>query len=214
MVTRDREYRVFDLAVPDGEQDGEMIIEGQAVVFNREGVVEFDDGLRFIEIVDSGAFDNAEMKDVVLNFEHEGKAAATTKNNSLKLFVKPDGLFVRADLSKTATGRELYEEVKNGVYDKMSFAFKLEKDGDERSYDRATQTLTRVIKRIRTLFDVAVVNRPFYEETKVLARDQMDSWDEIRSAAEAAEKEAEASRAAEVDRLELERFRASVLRLF
>lgn len=214
MVTRDREYRVFDLAVPDGEQDGEMIIEGQAVVFNREGVVEFDDGLRFIETVDSGAFDNVEMKDVVLNFEHEGKAAATTKNNSLKLFVKPDGLFVRADLSKTATGRELYEEVKNGVYDKMSFAFKLEKDGDERSYDRATQTLTRVIKRIRTLFDVAVVNRPFYEETKVLARDQMDSWDEIRSAAEAAEKEAEASRAAEADRLELERFRASVLRLF
>ena len=71
---------------------------------------------------------------------------------------------MEADLSKNATGRELNEDIENGFYDKMSFAFTVEKD----SYD--TKTHTRTIEKIGKLFDVSCVTFPAYQQTTVSAR--------------------------------------------
>lgn len=74
------------------------------------------------------------------------------------------GLHIRANLAGTEEGRRLYEEVKGGYIDKMSFAFEVSED----SYERDTHT--RRILGIRRLYDVAAVDIPAYDATNLSAR--------------------------------------------
>lgn len=162
MITKDREYRSF--LFEQEENQGEMIVMGKPVAFNDATVLYEFDGIQYKELIDSRAFDGAKMDDVVLNIDHEGKPAAKTKNNTLQLEVKPDGLYMRADLSKNETGRELYEDIKNDFYEKMSFAFTVKED----AYDPATHT--RTVLKIDRLFDVSAVTYPAYSNTSISAR--------------------------------------------
>ena len=160
MITKDRNYRNFEIRA--GEEAN--IIEGYAVVFNTVETMYEYDGIAYKEEIRSGAFDKAEMNDVVLNFNHGGKPVARTKNKTLELTIDQRGVKVRADLSGTEEGRKLYEEVKGGYLDKMSFAFTINAE----EYNRETHT--RSITGIKRLFDVAVVDIPAYESTSVFAR--------------------------------------------
>ncbi|HOA79892.1 MAG TPA: HK97 family phage prohead protease [Defluviitaleaceae bacterium] len=160
MITKDRNYRCFEVRV--GEEQN--IIEGYAVIFDTAETMYEYDGIAYKEEIRTGAFDKTDMKDVVLNFNHSGKPVARTKNNTLQLTVDQVGLKVRADLSGTEEGRRLYEEVKGGYLDKMSFAFTINAE----EYNRETRT--RSITDIKRLYDVAIVDIPAYESTSVYAR--------------------------------------------
>lgn len=180
MRTKDRMYRAFEVrAAPD-----DMIVEGYALTFDQPTVMAEIEGRKYSEVISRGAFDNAEMRDVVLNFDHQGKPLARTKNGTLELSVDNAGLRIRADLSSTAESRALYEEIKAGLIDKMSAAFSV---GNE-SYDRETRT--RRINGFKRLYDVAAVTFPAYESTSIEARGLFD--------AEASAERAEASRALEL----------------
>ncbi len=205
LVTKDRQYRSFSFEHREAE-DGSLMVQGKPVLFNQETVIWEYDGVQYKEKVDSGALDGADMGDVVFNIDHEGKPAAKTKNRTLGLFLKTDGLYMEADLSKNATGRELYEDIKNGFYDKMSFAFTVK----ESSYDKETRT--RTILKIDKVYDVSAVTFPAYQETSLVARSWAEAQHEIEKKAAEAEKEAEASKDAEA--LELERLRTQVLSNF
>lgn len=160
MISKDRLYRAFDVrAEPDG-----MTVEGYAAVFDAPDVMYEVDGIKYSETIQRGAFDEAQMQDVVLNFEHKGKPLARTKNGTLRLTVDDHGLKAVADLSSTAESRSLYDEIKAGLIDKMSFAFTVSRD----SYDKATRT--RSILGIKRLFDVAAVTWPAYQSTAITAR--------------------------------------------
>lgn len=187
-MSNDREYRAFEFTAE------EMIAEGKAVAFESPTVMWEYDGIKFYEIISRGALDNAKMDDVVFVANHEGKAGAKTKNNTLELKKTDTGLFVRADLSKNATGRELYEDIKNGFYDKMSFAFTVKKD----SYDKPSRT--RRIEEIDRLYDVSVVDFPAYEDTNVSARSffKAEAEKEMKEHAEAVQREAKISKLKEM----------------
>ena len=104
MRTKDRMYRAFEVrAAPD-----DMIVEGYALTFDQPTVMAEIEGRKYSEVISRGAFDNAEMRDVVLNFDHQGKPLARTKNGTLALTVDDVGLHIRADLSSTAESRALY----------------------------------------------------------------------------------------------------------
>jgi HK97 family phage prohead protease len=159
-MTKDRNYRNFEVrALEEG-----MIVEGYAVVFNRAEVMYEFDGIEYKEQVDKNAFNGAQMSDVVLNYNHDGKPFARTKNGTLSLNIDDYGLKIKADLSGSEEGRRTWEEVKNGLLDKMSFAFTINSE----EYD-STQRL-RTIKGIKRLFDVSIVDLPAYEATSVSAR--------------------------------------------
>ena len=160
MITKDRSYRHFEVRAAEEEN----IIEGYAAVFDTPEVMYEYDGVEYLEEIRSGSFESTQMADVVLNFNHQGKPVARTKNGTLQLMVDQRGLRVRADLSGTEEGRRLYEEVKGGYLDKMSFAFTINAD----EYDRDQRL--RSITQIKRLYDVAVVDIPAYESTSVLAR--------------------------------------------
>lgn len=175
MVSKDREYRAFEMRVADGD----MVVEGYAAVFNTPTILYSLDGIDYKEEVSNEAFGTAEMADVVMNYNHQGKPVARTKNQTLSLVVDQSGLKIRADLSGTEEGRRLYEEIKGGYIDKMSFAFTVSED----SYDRETHT--RRILGIKRLFDVAAVDLPAYDATSISARSYFDAEAEKVKLAEA-----------------------------
>lgn len=161
------EYRS---ATWDKEQNGK--ISGYAVVFSSRTTIYKDQttGIEYHEEIDPHALDEADMKDVVLRVNHEGKVLARTRNGSLSLAIDSKGLKIDADLTGSEESRNVYEAIKNGLYDKMSFAFTVSDD----DFDNATKT--RTIRRIDKLFDVAVVDFPAYEETQVSARAKFDGF--------------------------------------
>ncbi len=165
MITNDREYRHFAVELR-ASAENEMIVEGYAARFNESTVLYSFDGVDYSEVIERSAFDTCNMNDVVMNYNHSGKPVARTKNNTLQLNVDDIGLKIRADLSGTEEGRRLYEEIKGGYIDKMSFAFKIDNGGD--SYDRDTHT--RHINTVQRLFDVAAVDMPAYDTTSIYAR--------------------------------------------
>ena len=160
-ITKDREYRSFEFSPT---KEAEMIIEGIPVVFEEKTVMFEVDGIKYYEKVSRDAFNGALIDDVVLNIDHVGKPAAKTKNGTLELEVRNNDIYMKADLSKNATGRELFEDITNGFYDKMSFAFTI---ADE-EYDKDTRT--RTIKRVDRLYDVSAVTVPAYQQTTLNAR--------------------------------------------
>lgn len=175
MISKDREYRAFEMRT--GEE--EMTVEGYAAVFDSETVMFSYDGIDYKEVIDRNAFSKAEMVDVVMNYNHGGKPVARTKNGTLELGIDSHGLKIKARLDGTEEGRRLYEEIKGGYIDKMSFAFIVSED----SYDRDTHT--RRILGIKRLYDVAAVDIPAYDATDISARSYFSAEAEKVKEAEA-----------------------------
>lgn len=186
MTPETRDYRTFEVRARTDETGGagaadDWHVEGYAAKFGRETVLYERSGIQYKEVIDRGAFTGAQMADVVMNYNHGGKPVARTRNGTLLLTVDTVGLWVSADLGGTEAGRRLYEEIRGGYIDKMSFAFTVA----QAEYDRAAHL--RRITRLRRIFDVAAVDLPAYDCTEIAAR----SW----AAAEAArEQQAQAAR--------------------
>lgn len=163
---KEKEIRKLDLqfrAEPKEEGSDELEIKGYAAVFNSPETYDYT------EVIDSHAFDETDMSDVVLRYNHNDSflVLARTRNDSLKLDVDDKGLMIDAVLQNNITDHvNVYNAIDSGLIDKQSFAFTVEED----SYDYDTDT--RIILRIGKLFDVSVVDQPFYNATDVsVARD-------------------------------------------
>lgn len=186
MISKDRMYRSFEFRMDENEKK----VDGYAVTFDQETVLYEYEGVQFKEVISRNAFVGTQMSDVVMNFNHSGKPVARTKNNTLTLKVDDVGLFISADLSGTEEGRKLYEEIRGGYIDKMSFAFTVSED----DYDQKNHR--RTIKGIKRLYDVAAVDIPAYESTSIQARSYFE--------AEAERERAEARRAVAVEKARFE----------
>lgn len=143
-----------------------------------------EDGTEYKEMIDSTAFEGADMSDIIFLYNHAGRVMARPKNGTLIVEPRKEGLFIAADLSKSDAARSMYEDIKNGLVDKMSWAFRVQAD----EYDRLTRT--RTIRKIKKVYDVSAVDRPANIDTSISARDYFDGVIEAekaeRLAAEAA----------------------------
>lgn len=153
--------------------DGKMEIKGYAAVFNSP------ETYGYTEVIADTAFNEADMSDVVLRYNHEDTfmVLARTRNKSLNLSVDEKGLFMDAVLQDNIQQhRDIYNAIDSGLIDKQSFAFVV----DEDSYDYDTDT--RTITKIGKVFDVSVVDQPFYNATDVsVARNNNDEFLERRN---------------------------------
>ena len=168
-----REYR--NLAAPMAAQEGGgRIAEGYATVFNQPYELYSEGDYRVMEEVDRRAFDECDMTDVIFQYDHQGRVFARTRNNTLT--VRPDerGLYIAADLGGTEGGRELYEEIRLGYIDRMSFGFIVSEDEIVVTEDPITGAVTvlRRILKIRKLYDVSAVSIPANDMTSISARSQ------------------------------------------
>ena len=148
----------------EGADAGALYVEGIATPFNTPTVLFSIDGVDYKEQIDARAFEGADMSDVIFNYNHSGKVVARTRNNTLTLWVEADGLHMRARLDGTDEGRKLYEEIKGGYIDRMSFAFRIA----ESSYN--IETHTRTVLRVKKVYDVSAVDIPAYDTTSISAR--------------------------------------------
>lgn len=176
-----REYR--DIPPLERIEGDEKIVEGYATTFNQPYELfrdSFDGNLViFREQVDAHAFDNTDMNDVIMQYNHEGRVFARTKNGTLGLNADRTGLHIRADLGGTEIGRQLYEEIEGGYTDKMSFGFRVSKDKNEQTEERdengrVTVTVLRTIQEISKLYDVSAVSLPANDATSISARNLCD----------------------------------------
>lgn len=169
-----KEIRKLDLQFrAEDTEDGKMEIKGYAAVFNSP------ETYGYTEVINSRAFDEADMSDVVLRYNHNDSfmVLARTRNKSLDLQVDEKGLYMDARLQDDITEhRDIFNAIKSGLIDKQSFAFVV--DEDEYDYDTDTRTITKIGK----VFDVSVVDQPFYNATDVsVARNQDDEFMEKRN---------------------------------
>ena len=178
------EKRFIEMRAVDNEE-GKMIIEGYAITYEQPATHEYGNR-KFTEVIKRGALDYTDMKDVPLRYNHNDTwvIIARTRNNSLQLLKDEKGLKIRAELIDTQSNVDIYKSIQAGLIDKMSFAFTISDKGDNWSYGDS-ETI-REVTNIKKLFDVSVVDTPFYDTTSVYARSfeildnnlkQLDSFD-------------------------------------
>lgn len=173
-MKNNREYRSMMLNIEtraEGDEPEEketMIVSGYASTFEEPYTLYEDNEIILREVVDKDAFADTDMSDVIMQYNHEGRVIARNSNNTL--IVEPDekGLFIKADLSGTELGRELYEEIRGGYTDKMSFGFTIDRLERTRTdlEDGRIDVLNRIL-RVSKLYDVSAVSIPANDGTSI-----------------------------------------------
>ena len=188
-----RQYRNIDVSSFErrAEEDGEMRVSGYATVFNTPYVLWSYDGYTVREQIAPEAFDDCDMTDVIMQYDHEGRVFARTSNDTLDVETDRKGLRIDARLDGTELGRQVYEEIDGGYTTKMSFGFKVKEDKREVTEDRENGTVDvlRTITKMSKLYDVSAVSLPANDATSISARSYSEGVieelkEEIRKAEE------------------------------
>ena len=200
-----REYRNMTLSAvraEDETNEERKIVAGYASTFNEPYVLYEDNDLIYEEQIDARAFDNTDMSDVIMQYNHEGRVFARISNETLRVQPNDKGLYIEADLGGTELGRQLYDEIEGGYTDKMSFGFTVDKDEEQRKESEDGRVLiTRTITGISKLYDVSAVGIPANNATSISVQ--------TRGRIDGAIEEIRAERL-EVERVALERRRAEI----
>lgn len=169
-----REYRAMTMRAL-GDSDA-MIVEGYATTFNQPYLLYDGGDYRVMEQIAPTAFAQCDMTDVIMQYDHEGRVFARNRNNTLALSIDATGLKMTADLGGTDIGRQLYQEIKGGYTDKMSFGFVVAEDQrtSTMDYNTGVETVLRTITKIKKLYDVSAVSIPANDMTSISARRYAD----------------------------------------
>lgn len=168
-----RQYRDINLSqIKHRAESGDMIVEGYATTFNQRYLLWEEPDFEVWEQVDANAFDDTDMDDVIMQYNHEGRVFARTSNGTLELDKDEVGLRILARLSGTQLGRQVWEEIDGGYTNKMSFGFTVGEDKREETEDHETGkvTILRTITKITKLYDVSAVALPANDATSISAR--------------------------------------------
>lgn len=177
-----REYRnlVRNLEIrkaQGGSGEPEKIVEGYATTFNEPymlGSYRDWDGTK-VEVWEQVAptsFEQCDLSDVIMQYNHEGRVFARNSNGTLELSTDDHGLFISANLGGTETGRQLFEEIQGGYTNKMSFGFTIRGDKweFEEDLDAGIVKEIRTITDIGKLYDVSAVSIPANDNTEISSR--------------------------------------------
>ena len=169
----DREFRKCAefRAMDDADS---YVVEGYATTFDQPYTLYSDGYYELREVVDSKAFEKTDMSDVIMQYDHEGRVFARNRNKTLDLSTDEHGLKITANLGGTDIGRQLYQEIKGGYTDRMSFAFTVSDDKRERETIDGKIVVTRRILGFRKLYDVSAVSTPANNSTSISARSWCD----------------------------------------
>lgn len=163
----DREYRTMPLMAihrdAEGVEEPKMFAEGYATTFDDPYLLyETPDGPEY-EMVSRHALDNADLSDVIMLYDHEGRVFARTKNNSLELIIDDIGLLTKADLGRTSNARNMLEDIEAGMITQMSWCFVIKKEHWE------PETRCWVIDEVGKVYDVSAVSIPADPSTSISA---------------------------------------------
>lgn len=178
MKPNEREYRNFTLSVVENEPEQETeekTVRGYASTFMEPYTLYEDGEIVIREQVGRDAFNDADMSDVIMQYDHEGRVFARVSNGTLNVRTDEHGLAITADLGGTEIGRQLYEEIKGGYTTKMSYGYTVAADGWEQATLEDGRTLhMRTITRVGKVYDVSAVSVPANDGTSISVRNLSD----------------------------------------
>lgn len=171
MAKKALERRSFTFDVRAEELDGERILAGRPIVYNS-----VTDMGAFQEVIDSGALDGTNLRDVRFLINHDfskiplARSRRNNGNSTMQLSVDGEGLkidWVKLDTQNNADARALYSAVQRGDISGMSFAFSVD---DEKWENLQTDYPKRHITKIGSVVEVSAVTFPAYDSTEIYAR--------------------------------------------
>jgi HK97 family phage prohead protease len=189
-----KEIRLFNFEIRAEENERGRVITGRPIVFGQRTDLGWYD-----EIIERGALDTTDLKDVRLLVNHDtnmiplARSRNNNENSTMQLSPDDAGLGMRADLDteNNDKSRSLYSAVNRGDIDGMSFMFTVDKDSWD---DPDGPHPTRHILSIKRVFEVSAVTFPAYSQTSIQARGLSDA---LESAKESLESERARIRAIE-----------------
>lgn len=176
------EMRNFDCEIR-AEKDEERghILTGTPIVYGKRADLGW-----FDEIIEDGALNGADLKDVRFLVNHNidmvplARSRNNNKNSTMQLEVVPGvGMQIRVDLDveNNAEARALYSAVDRGDLTGMSFRFGVDHDEWE---DIESDHPTRHIKGISRVLEVSAVTTPAYSQTSIQARGIPDALESAK----------------------------------
>ena len=180
----DKEIRLFNFEVRAEDTERGKTITGRPIVFGQKTDLGWYD-----EIIERGALDTTDLKDVRLLVNHNvdmiplARSRNNTENSTMQLTADDNGLLIRADLDteNNSDSKSLYSAVGRGDVDGMSFMFTVDKDSWD---DPDSEHPTRHIRSIRRVFEVSAVTFPAYSQTSIQARGLSDALDRAKESLE------------------------------
>lgn len=181
------EQRMFEFELrADEETERGTRISGRPIVFNAP-----TDMRDWIEVIDSGALDNTDLRDVRFLVNHDtnmiplARSRNNNANSTMFLEVVPEGMDISVwlDTEKNADASALYSAIERGDITGMSFMFVA--DGD-RWEDLDSEKPTRHITSIARVFEVSAVTFPAYAQTSITARGLAESLESGKASLESA----------------------------
>lgn len=126
----------------------------------------------FREKIARGAFDDCDLQDVIMCFNHRDDAILSrTTSGTLQLSVDDIGLRFSFEAPNTTLGNDMLELVRRGDVSKCSFRFGVEQDewvyADEQN---GLERDERTIRKFSRVVDVALVVFPAYQDTEASVR--------------------------------------------
>ena len=173
----------FEVRAEQNEQHGHFI-SGRPIVYDARTDVGLWD-----EIIDRGALDETDLKDVRFLINHNvdmiplARSRNNNANSTMQMSVDENGMAIRVDLDieNNADARSLYSAVNRGDITGMSFMFSVDKDTwDEADSDHPT----RHIRSIRRVLEVSAVTFPAYAQTSIQTRGLSDALDNAKESLE------------------------------
>lgn len=167
-IAQGREYR----AMPTVDIAENYTVQGYCTTFNDPYLLYRTEYGEVWEDVDPHAFDDCDMSDVILQYDHMGHVYARTRNGTLSIAPDDHGLKITAYLGGTEIGRQLYEEIKGEYTDRMSFGFLVGEDSRtvEENHDTGYVIIRRTIRKVSKTFDASAVSLPANNNTDISAR--------------------------------------------
>lgn len=197
----ERRAYTFEVRAEEGEHGN--IITGRPIVYNTRTDLGWYD-----EIIESGALDNTDLRDVRFLVNHDtskiplARSRNNNGNSTMLLSVDSDGMKIKVmlDTENNQEARALYSAVQRGDISGMSFMFSIR---DEEWDDLDSDHPIRHIKDISTVVEVSAVTFPAYESTEINARSK-EALDNARSALDSARQQSANSLDSEKEKLKLQ----------
>lgn len=186
----DKEIRSFDFEVraEENEEHG-TYLTGRPIVYDASTDMGW-----YKEIIDRGALDNTDLRDVRFLINHNtdmiplARSRNNNANSTMQMSIDDEGMVIRVDLDieNNTEAKSLYSAVSRGDISGMSFMFTVDEDKWE---DLDSDYPTRHISNFSKVFEVSAVTFPAYEQTSIQARGLTDALDSARVSLDSAKAE-------------------------
>lgn len=195
-------------------EDGVGIVTGRPIVYNSRTDLGY-----FDEIIESGALDKADLRDVRFLVNHDtsriplARSRNNNANSTMQLSLDSEGMAIRVNLDtkNNSEARNLYSAIQRGDITGMSFMFSVEKEDWE---NLESEHPLRRIKQISNVVEVSAVTFPAYEDSSISVRNK-EALDSAKSALENAKRsQKEALESEARSELELAKAKAQAYLIF